>query len=79
MSVTIGGRGRRARHQGDPPSAAAEMLYGKLVELVAPLDIGQRMEFATAIGDGVAFDDLSPELAELLEQLSAWATRRLVR
>jgi hypothetical protein len=78
MPVTIGGRGRRGR-QADPPSAAAELLYGKLVELVAPLDIGQRMEFATAIGDGVAFEDLSPELAELLGKLSAWATRRLVR
>ena len=34
MPVTIGGRGRRARSQGDPPSAAAEMLYDKLVNTI---------------------------------------------
>lgn len=73
MPLKVGGR--------RPPasSAASEMLYGKLVELVGRLDLGQRMEFANALGDGAAFDDLSPELVDLVEELATWATRRLVR
>jgi hypothetical protein len=71
VAVTIGGRRRAAR----PPAAE---LFAELVRLVEPLPPLERMQFAAAIGEGVAWEDLAPELQELLQELATWAARRLV-
>lgn len=78
MPLRVGGR-RRSSSSSEGSSAAAEMLYQKLVDLVGPLDALERIEFASAIGDGKPFDELPEFMTELLEELATWATRRLVR
>lgn len=70
MPVTIGSKRRRS---GPSDEDGAAKVYAKLVALVRPLDMMQRLELANALGDGTPLDELSPELVELLEAFHRWA------